>query len=52
MANKKVKKIVKEKPFMNRKQIREVFKVMGVQLSENNITMMENNFKKAGDKNG
>jgi uncharacterized protein YneF (UPF0154 family) len=48
LATKKIKKIIKTKPFLNKKQIREIFMSIGIPLSENNINTMENEFKKAG----
>jgi len=49
IAMNKFKKSIKEKPFMNRRQIKAIFKIMGLQVSERDINMMEQSFKKAGE---
>jgi len=45
-ANMHFKKQLKKKPYMNRRQIKAIFKVMGIQISEAYVNMMEQNFKK------
>jgi len=49
IASSKFKKSIREKPFMNRRQIKAIFKIMGLQVSERDINMMEKSFKKAGE---
>lgn len=49
MANKRIKKHIREKPYLNKKQIRAIFRAMGVQVSEQQVNQMENTFKKAGE---
>jgi len=49
IAMSKFKKSIKDKPFMNRRQIKAIFKIMGLQVSERDINMMEQSFKKAGE---
>jgi len=51
LAMNKFKKNIKEKPYMNRRQIKAIFKIMGLQVSEQDINRMEQSFKKAGEGN-
>ncbi|MDR2636597.1 MAG: YneF family protein [Mycoplasmataceae bacterium] len=41
----KLKKKMKETPFLNRRQIKAIFKSMGLQISEQNVNQMENSMK-------
>jgi uncharacterized protein YneF (UPF0154 family) len=36
---------MKETPFLNRRQIKAIFKSMGLQISEQNVNQMENSMK-------
>ncbi|GMO14503.1 MAG: hypothetical protein Ta2E_04920 [Mycoplasmoidaceae bacterium] len=49
IGTKKLKKSMIDKPYMNRKQIKAIFQAMGVQISEQNINMMEKNFTKTAE---
>ncbi|MDR2829961.1 MAG: YneF family protein [Methanobrevibacter sp.] len=49
MGNKRVKKHIRETPYLNRRQMKAIFKAMGVQITEQQMNQMENSFKKAGE---
>jgi uncharacterized protein YneF (UPF0154 family) len=46
IGTRKIKKVAKTKPFLNRRQIKAIFKSIGMQISEQNVNQMEKSMQK------